>query len=143
MWSLIKYGSIWILLHGTIQFKLQSLLTMLYFFNVYFFLLSQKSGVHRYVNLCLGLQFDSIIDMSDFVLISWCFYYYSSLIQLEAGTRDSLSSFVIENCFSSTVLNVCFHKNIKIILLLGIAFCSDFHYFFPYTDMSLFILIVE
>lgn len=45
------------------------------FSSVYFWLLYQKSGVHWCVDICLGLQFDSIDHMSVFVPIVWCFYF--------------------------------------------------------------------
>lgn len=54
-----KYESICIFLYASIRFDLYNLVEDAGFFssNVYFWLLDQKSGVHRYVNLCLGLKF--------------------------------------------------------------------------------------
>ena len=49
-----KYGSICILLHADI------LLDQHYLLKMVSFLLYQNSGVHKCVDLCLGLQFDSI-----------------------------------------------------------------------------------
>ena len=55
-----KYGSICILLHADIQCEKASFVEVAIFSTVYLWLLYKVSGVHRYVDLCLGLQFYSI-----------------------------------------------------------------------------------
>jgi hypothetical protein len=55
-----KYGSICTPLHTAIQLGQHHLLKRLSFSVVYFWLLCQNSDFHRYVQLCLGLQFNSI-----------------------------------------------------------------------------------
>ena len=58
-----KYGSICSLLLVDIQFDQHHLLEMFFLsfiFPVCSWLLYQRLGVHRYVDLCLGLQFDPI-----------------------------------------------------------------------------------
>jgi hypothetical protein len=55
-----RYGSICILLLAYIQLDQQHLVKMLSFSIVYFWILYQKSGVYRYVNLFLDIQFHFI-----------------------------------------------------------------------------------
>ena len=54
-----RYGSV-LILQIAIEFDQQHFLKMLSFPNAYFWLLCQKSCVHRCVDLHVGLQFDFI-----------------------------------------------------------------------------------
>jgi hypothetical protein len=38
--------------------------------------------MQKYVNLCLGLQLTPMINVSVFMLIPYCFYYCSAVVQL-------------------------------------------------------------
>ena len=76
-----------------------------FFFSLFifsFFLRGVKTqvfiGMWTYVRV-----FDSIplIHVSIFVPISNCFYYYSSIVQLDVKNSDaSRSSFIVQDCFS-------------------------------------------
>lgn len=57
------------------------LLKMLLLSTVKFWLICQKSSVHRYVGLLLGLQFGSIDQPVWFYAVSM--HYYCSVVQLE------------------------------------------------------------
>lgn len=52
-----KYEPIWIVLHANNQFdQLED--AIIFILRIYSFFI--KVGIHEYINLCLGLQFDSI-----------------------------------------------------------------------------------
>jgi hypothetical protein len=51
--------------------------------------------------LCLGLQFDSILQHIGFMPIPCYFYYCGFVVQLEIRNADTTSSsFIIQDCFS-------------------------------------------
>lgn len=74
------------ILHADIQFVMEHLLKMISFFSgVYFWLLYQKLGAHRYI----GFKFRSSIEFycsicQVFMPIPCCFYHYSfaALLQI-------------------------------------------------------------
>lgn len=88
-----KYESMWILLQAAIQFDKH------HFFFVKDAVFS--SDVHRYVNLCLDLQLDTIDQYISFNAITMISYYYSSIVLCETWHDDtSSSSFIIQDCTS-------------------------------------------
>lgn len=63
-----NYAHIWTLWYAAIQFDQYYFWRWCLYFNVFQPSLS-KSNTHRYVDLCLGLQIDSLINTSVFVPI--------------------------------------------------------------------------
>lgn len=61
-----------------------------------------------------------LIQLSVFVPIQCCFYYYCSVVQLEVTPRNdtSRSSFIVQNCFS--YLEFFFHTKLTIALLRSV-----------------------
>lgn len=89
---------------------------------VYFWPLYQNSGVQRCADLYLGLQFASPDDVSVFVPVQGCFYYYGLVVHLEIRYSDiSSSSFIIMDCFNSSGL--CFCMKLKIVFSKSVRNC--------------------
>jgi hypothetical protein len=83
------YEHICNLLRADMEVDQHHLLKMLSFILVCIYgLFNKKSGVLKCVNLCLGIQFDSI-DQTAFMPITCYFYYYSSVIQFEIRCSDT------------------------------------------------------
>ena len=77
-----------------------------FFFSiVYFWLLYQKSSVHKSIDLLLILQFNPFDCL--FLCQYHIFYCYFSVIQLEIREDDaSRRSFIVPDCFSYPVVFV-------------------------------------
>ena len=85
---------------------------------VYFWPLYQKSGskgVQIYIRV---FNLIPLTNVSAFVPIQCCFYYYSLVVQLEIRDSDiSRSSFITQDCFSKCVcvcVCVCFYMKLEI-----------------------------
>lgn len=126
-----RYGSFCILLHANIQFDLHHLLKLLPppLASVYFWLLylktKTKPHAHAHLHLCLSLI--PLINMPAFLPIPCCFYCYSSVVQPNIGDGDT--STILKKLFSIVlaillfVCCVCFHVNLKIVLLRFVNNC--------------------
>ena len=95
-----NYEYICTLLHVDIQLSQDHLLKMLssplYCFG--FFVKNQVS-VRLWIYVLVS-HLIPLINMSAFMLIPWCFYYYSSVVGLEIRNGDaSGSSFIVQDCF--------------------------------------------
>ena len=101
-----KYGSIFTFLHTNCQLNQQYLLEMLSFSIVYFWLLCQRSMIHKCVKLFLCLQFYYI----DPPACLCCHYsHYCSVVQLENKDGDSpRRSFIVKNCLYCPCFLFCF-----------------------------------
>ena len=74
-------------------------------FCVYFWLPYQNSGVHRYVHRVWISNSIPLINMSDFMLMSCCFHYYSFVKQHEIRNGgSSCSSYLVQDCFNPSRL---------------------------------------
>ena len=95
-----RYESICILLLADIQLDQHHLLKMLFISIVQFWLLCQKSNVHRCVGLFQGLWFYSIDQPVCFSTNTICFFYYCCAMQLQIRDSDgSRNSFIVQDCF--------------------------------------------
>lgn len=116
--------------------------------NAIFFLQCVLLTIGVWAYICL---FNSIplINVTVFIPIPFCFYYYSSLIQLEFENGDTSSSFIFQDCFdfcgSFATAWDTFSSSIKIVLEfqgrlhwiywpLGRMACSQYE---PYQFLSL------
>jgi hypothetical protein len=73
----------------------------------------KKSGIHRCMNSCLGLQTISLINLSVFMPMP-CFFKkkYISVVQLEIKVDTSRYPFIVLYCFSYPWFS-CFHINLN------------------------------
>jgi hypothetical protein len=79
-----KYGYICILLYRDIQLAQHHLLRMVPFTQLVFLALS-KSGIHRCVDVLMGLQFYTIDQCVCLYVNIMVFYYYGCVVQFEIG----------------------------------------------------------
>jgi hypothetical protein len=90
-----------------------------FFFPLQFSVLCQKSNLHKHVALLLVLRFDFIDQPVIFMPVTcWVFFSLFSFSVVQPEIRDgdiSRSSFIIQDCFSYLVLDVC--------LLVFVLFC--------------------
>ena len=86
------------------------------FSSMYFWPLNKKRGLHKCMDLCLGLQFYSIEHYVRFMIIKCFIYHYSFIVQLEIMDSDtSSSSFMFMIVLA--IQGFCIHYETEIVLL--------------------------